>query len=252
MHPWFDIAGVLIPGYGLMIALGVIAALGLGYVILRRSGDDADGFLALTGYAMLGALLGSKLLYLATVSDRIEWARVLDPAYPLGLLASGGFVFYGGLAGGLIFAVLGARLHGLELAGMLERVIFVLPLAQGFGRVGCLLAGCCYGMEYAGPFAISFPPDSFPGTAARFPVQALCAVLLWMLAAVLYGISRTSFKRYGPWCYLTGYALLRFLMEFLRGDLHRGVYAGIALSQWISLGLLTVAAGWLLIRRQRS
>lgn len=251
MHPWFEIAGVPIPGYGLMIALGVIAALGLGYVILRRGGEDADGFLALTGYAMLGALLGSKLLYLATVLDKIEWARLLDPAYPLGLLASGGFVFYGGLIGGSAFAILGARFHGLDLASMLERVIFVLPLAQGFGRVGCLLAGCCYGMEYTGTFSISFPEGSFPGTAERFPVQLLAALSLWTLAAALFVISRTPLRHLGPWLYLFDYALLRFLMEFLRGDAQRGIIAGMSLAQWISLALLTVTGGVFMIRRRR-
>lgn len=247
MYPVLEIVGVRIALYGLMLACGVSLALALGFGILRHRHEDADGFLVLCGYAMLGALIGAKILYLATVWDELELSRALDPSYPLSLISPGGFVFFGGLIGGAIGMSVGAVIHDLPLLRLLNQVIFVLPLAHGFGRIGCLLGGCCYGIPYEGMLEIRFPEDSFAGSMPRFPLQSVCAFILWGLALVLYAISRSKFKHYGAFLYLVCYCALRFVMEFLRGDALRGIWAGLSLSQWICLALLLTAGGYAVI-----
>lgn len=83
IHLW---GNTFIGGYGLMIALGVVIGVGLGYLVMRRRGYDADDFLLLSAYGGLGAMIGAKALFLWTVRDYIDPSRLLDPTYELGAL----------------------------------------------------------------------------------------------------------------------------------------------------------------------
>ena len=234
IHLW---GNTFIGGYGLMIALGVVIGVGLGYLVMRRRGYDADDFLLLSAYGGLGAMIGAKALFLWTVRDYIDPPRLLDPTYELGALAPAGFVFLGGFCCGTVLVAIMSQVHGISLSTILQNGLFALPLAHGFGRIGCFLGGCCYGIPYEGPFAVTFPEDIIPGSVPRFPVQLLSALLLFILAAVLYLVSRTRHKAIVPWLYVSLDCIGRFVVEFLRGDSIRGIYWGLSLSQWISLAI---------------
>ncbi len=253
MLTYIHLGNLVIGGYGLMIALGLIISVGLGYLLMYRRGLDADDFLMMCCFAALGALAGAKALFLWTVREYVNWSRILSPGYELGLFAPEGFVFLGGFAGGAVFLVLMAKLNHVALRPILENALFVLPLAHAFGRLGCLLGGCCYGIPYDGPLALHFPEGSLPGTEPRFPVQPLSALLLFILALILYLTSRTKHRWLCPWLYAGLYPLMRFMVEFLRGDSIRGIYATLSLSQWLSLALgIGVLALALLLLRSRS
>ena len=104
---------------------------------------------------------------------------------------------------------------------------------NGFGRIGCLMGGCCYGIKYDGPLHIVMSDN-----IARFPVQLVETLLLFMLAAFLIFKKTHSKNSSTIIYYLTIYPSMRFLLEFLRGDRIRGIFLGLSTSQWISLLIL--------------
>ena len=112
-------------------------------------------------------------------------------------------------------------------------------IAQGFGRIGCLLAGCCYGMEYDGIFSITFKNSSFaPNNIALFPSQIFSSLYDFMsgiLLLILYNKLKNRNKGFIAGMYLILYGVGRFIIEFFRGDLARGFILALSTSQFISI-----------------
>ena len=94
--------GRFIPMYGVMILIGIFAAAGVAWMLVKHFKYDPNHLLLLIAYGFLGGMVGAKLLFLLISWNQIEWSSILDPEY-LKLLMSGGFVFYGGLIGGLLW-----------------------------------------------------------------------------------------------------------------------------------------------------
>ena len=199
MHIDITLFGLTIPAYGCMIASGVIMANIFAMFVLKRTKQDLNDFIILEAFCILGAFLGAKGLYLAVSSRQIQWSRLTDFAY-FNQLMQGGFVFYGGLIGGLLCVIGAGKIYKMDYMSYIRNFIFLIPLIHGFGRIGCFLAGCCYGKPYHGPGAVV----------------------------------RKSWK-YTIDTYFVLYGITRFILEFFRYDTIRGVYAGLATSQWISL-----------------
>lgn len=240
LAPFIELGNLRLASYGLCIALGVLFSFTCGYLRLKRLGYDADGFLVVSGYGMIGGILGAKILFLFLFSEHFHLSLLLAPDYPFSLTSPSGFVVWGGLLLGALFVFAGAKLHCINLLPFLQNTLFVLPLSQGFGRIGCFFAGCCYGIPYDGPFAV-IPEDTFFDQVARFPVQLLNASCLFVIALVLYRLP----KKINALCfYVWLYAILRFMTEFLRGDVARGVWGYFSLSQYICMVVLTVMCIW--------
>ena len=254
MFPFFTIFGHSIPMYGLMIACGT--ALGVLLAVYSRRNRDIprqDIFFGAC-YVGIGVFVGAKLLYLAITLPQI----LLLPDAPefswalLYALFSGGFVFYGGVFGGLFFLRLYTRKYRLPYMKTLETLVPSVPLIHAVGRVGCFFAGCCYGLPMAPPWGLTFRLDSVaPAGVSLLPVQlyetGLNLILFFVL--LLYGKKRPAEGRLLG-CYLVGYACIRFFLEFFRYDAARGMLFGLSTSQWISL-LLLPAGIFLLARKQR-
>ena len=249
MKLFLDIFFLKIPSYGLMIVLGVAAANVLALLMKKRLGLDGDSILLLECCAALGGMIGAKLLYLLVSFHTIDWSRILEPDY-LSQVMAGGFVFYGGLIGGLIALWLGGRILKIPVRPYVQGLLFLLPLVHGFGRIGCFLAGCCYGVPYDGPGAVVFPAGSLaPSGIPLFPVQLAEAAGLFLLSCLLGVLTWKGRRALVLPLYLLLYGILRFALEFFRYDAARGMLWGLATSQWISL--LLIAAGIvLLVRRQ--
>ena len=109
-----------------------------------------------------------------------------------------------------------------------------MPLFHAFGRIGCFLAGCCYGKKLSTPIVI--------GTIefARIPVQIIESMAEFILFIVLFILSKKNRDIDLLRIYLVIYAVIRFADEFLRGDKIRGIYGGVSTAQWISLIILFV------------
>lgn len=239
MCPWVEVCGKYIPGYGMCIALGILIANAIACFLIDES-QRLDLFI-LEGYCLLGGMLGAKILYILVSIDLIDWNRWNDLNYVISIF-KGGFVFYGGLFGGMIGFFLAEKIHGIEGLQILKRVFFCVPLAHGFGRVGCFMAGCCYGIPYKGIFAVTYPEVSFgPSGMACFPIQLFEALLLWLLSLIVYVVSVR--KRNPIWIYLLGYAVIRFVLEYLRGDVERGSMGILSTSQWISVCIILAVIG---------
>ena len=234
------VGSIMISWYGLFIVLGILAGAVLGYVLVRFSHLKFDDFIQAACFAGLGAMIGAKLLYLIVSWQKIDFARITDLEY-LNALLGGGFVFYGGLAGGLVGLYLCGKILHIPVAEYARSVIPVIPLAHAFGRMGCAVVGCCYGVPYDGPGAVVYTESiAAPAGIPLFPVQAVEAAGNLVIAAILCGYliscKKKRKKAKSVQLYLALYAVFRFVLEFLRyDDGERGIALGLSTSQWISI-----------------
>ncbi len=238
MSIYLNIFGFKVPGYGLMITIGAILAnLIVGWMVIKRDKKDILDLIIIEAYGLLGGFLGAKILYIIVSFDMIEWDRLTDFNY-LGTIIGGGFVFYGGLIGGLLCVIIAGIAHKIDAWFFVRKYTFAIPFAHAFGRIGCFLAGCCYGKPYDGPFAVVFPKGSIaPAGISLFPVQLVEAICLMMIALVLFIYSMKGGLKYSISIYLMLYAVVRFVLEMFRYDEYRGKFLDLYTSQWISIGL---------------
>jgi phosphatidylglycerol:prolipoprotein diacylglycerol transferase len=157
---------------------------------------------------------------------------------------SQGFAFYGGLLGFSVFAFLYARTQKISFIEILNRVASPLALAHAVGRIGCFLAGCCYGTHCELPWAVH---NDIVGDNLH-PVQLYESAALAVLGIFLWKHEtrrlRGEVSSPSAGIYLVMYAILRFVLEFFRGDATRGAWGPLSTSQWISL-VLVVFGSWL-------
>lgn len=229
-------------GYGAMIALGILAAYGLAEYRAKKLKMEYEYVFYLVIWCVVGGFACSKLLFWIT-----EWKSILeDPGFLLRTMGDG-FVVYGGIIGGILTGYLYCRSRKLSFPEYFDLVMPSVALAQGFGRIGCLLAGCCYGRETEGLFSITFQNSSFaPNHVALIPTQIYSSLLDFVHCGLLIWISRHK-KADGEVaaCYLIFYSVGRFVLEFFRGDLERGSVGVLSTSQFI--GIFTGIAGIFLL-----
>lgn len=236
---------------GFFIAVLIARRLGPSYGILKE--DVVYASL----YGAIGLLIGAKLFFFLTklptiithFSVYIELMK-LSPLDALGY-AFGGLVFYGGLFGSILGTYCYCRQFKVDFMPYLNVFAPLLPFIHGFGRIGCFLAGCCYGIEYHGFCKIQFPYNELVSELSevpRFPVQLLEASLNFLVCLILLYLLKKKNMKQGQLMgiYLLYYAVARYLLEFLRGDQIRGTVGIFSTSQFISILLLPIAV--LLIR----
>lgn len=243
MHLYINLFGLSIPSYGLMIVTGVIVANLVAMLVLKRTQQDFNDFILLEAYCILGGFIGAKGLYLIVSWKDIDWSKIINLQY-INELMQNGFVFYGGFIGGILFLYLGGRIHKIKPAPYVRNLIFLIPFIHCFGRIGCFMAGCCYGRPYDGPGAVVFPENSYalPGVKL-FPVQLVEAGLLLMIALIVLILQIKKNWYYTIETYLILYGVVRFALEYFRYDEIRGRWVGLSTSQWISIGLEILAMG---------
>ncbi len=229
-------------GYGLMIGIGIVAALCLSWRRAEKRGLPQEGVTSLVILIVIAGFLGAKLLFLIT-----ELPAVLRD--PLPYLGADGFVVYGGIITGVLAVWLWCRKKGWSMARWTDLLLPGVALAQGFGRIGCFLAGCCYGRPTGSPLGVVFPAGSLaPAGVALLPTQLFSAGGDFLLAMILLLLDRRRGKdgRLLVW-YLALYGAGRFILEFFRSD-PRGTVGALSTSQFISL-FAVAAAGLLALRR---
>ena len=117
-----------------------------------------------------------------------------------------------------------------------------ISVNQGFGRIGCLLAGCCYGRETHSAFGIVFPAGSMaPGGVKLIPTQIISSAGDFLIAVILILFAKKSKKKGNVGAmYLLLYGTGRFLIEYLRNDF-RGEIGPFSTSQFISFFMIAAA-----------
>lgn len=244
---WLEMGTIVIPWYGLFTVLGIAAAMLMGYFLIRAAHMNYEEFIQTACFAGLGAMAGAKLLYLFVSWRSIDFSRITDLNY-VNMLMGGGFVFYGGVIGGLIGVWLCGKILHFPVLEYVRVSIPVIPLAHGFGRIGCAIVGCCYGLPYDGPGAVVYKESAAaPLNIPLFPVQAAEAAGEFLIAAILCGYlmqcRRKGKQTKSLELYLLLYAVLRFILEFFRyDDCERGIISGLSTSQWISIVICAAVA----------
>ncbi|WP_422658119.1 prolipoprotein diacylglyceryl transferase [Paenibacillus sp. EC2-1] len=232
----FKIGPVIIYGYGLMIALGVLLAYRL--VVYRATNRkfELPHIFSLTVWGLVGGFAGAKLLYWMTqVPDIMNNPGIL-------LDFSNGFVVYGGIIGGIGAGLVYCRIKKINFLKHLDLFLPSVALAQGFGRIGCLLAGCCYGEETHGWFGITFHNSEIaPNGVKLVPTQIMESMLSFGICLILILLANRA-KKNGlvAATYLILYSLGRFIIEFYRGDVIRGQIGFLSTSQFIALMVVLV------------
>lgn len=227
----FTLGPVPVYGYGLMIAIGIFAAYLTAEYRAKKLKLDFEQIFPLAIWCVIGGLLGAKLLFFITELKSIieNPRRLLD--------ISQGFVVYGGIIGGILTGYLFCKKKKLNFLQYFDLVMPSIALAQGFGRIGCLLTGCCYGVETDSPLGIVFHESSYaPNGIPLVPTQTISSILNFFHFFLLLFISRRT-KADGQIAgfYLIFYSIGRFILEFYRGDLERGSVGRFSTSQFISI-----------------
>ena len=220
--------------YGVMIAVGILAAFGVLMLYGKKLGihEKFIDFIFYNGIASIFVGFGSAALFQA-IYDYIE-----NPA--AGFHFSGSITFLGGLIGGTIcflavYFILRRRLTE-KLTDTLSIFPCMITVGHAFGRVGCFFAGCCYGKPTDSIFGVQFPRLSHP----VHPTQLYEAIFLFVLFGVLsYLLLKKKFQ-YNMSIYLIAYGIFRFCNEFLRGDSRGELVAGISPSQFWSLCMIAL------------
>ena len=251
----FSIGPITLHMYGLCMALGFLAGWRAVLYLCKRTNQNFDQLVMLLTWVMICAIVGARAVYVA-----LNWTTEFAQN-PLSIirLDKGGLVYYGGLIGALIPYVgyaLRFRKNFFELSDISA---VVLPLGQAFGRLGCFMHGCCWGKQSDTWLGLSFPKGSpawweqmnaglIRETATEslpvIPTQLIESAATLALFAVLFSLYPKHHPRRGllSGLYLVGYAVLRFFIEYLRGD-PRAAVGPFSISQAISLAILAGGIG---------
>lgn len=233
-----ELFGRQIPSYGFLGITGVLLGLALAVIFCKKLGLNRENCAYLYVFGAIGAVVGAKVLYLLTVLPELLRDLPLlwqEPTQFLEQYLSGGLVFYGGLIGAIAGAALGARYFSLKLRDYFPVFVPVFPLIHAVGRLGCFSVGCCYGVE--ADWGVVFAHSPFaPNGVKLIPTQLIeagaeiliCLLLLWFA-------SRKPAPMRLLGLYFLSYAVVRFVLEFFRGDVVRGFLWGLSTSQWISI-----------------
>ncbi len=252
----FKLGPLTIHSYGFMMAVGVALGLWFLYRQARKQQLDAPRLLDAAFYIMIVALVGAKLVLLfGNIGYYFK-----NPKELLWVARTGG-VFQGGLAFGILFALWYFRRHKLPTWKIADITGPVLALGHGFGRIGCFLAGCCYGSECRLPWAVTFK-DAYahsltgvPTGIPMHPVQLYEAALNFLNALILTLVLRR--KRFDGQVfslYILNYSVIRYITELFRGDhpsraiFLKGPSALLSISYPQLFCIVGVAAGLILMK----
>lgn len=220
MNPIFlKIGSLTIRWYGVMVAIGYMAAL----LILQKRRKDAnmtsDQVYDIAFIALVAGILGARLFYVVQF-----WHKYADNLLDIVRIDHGGLVFYGGFICSLIALYIYSRKKKLSLLSILDVYAPAMALGHVFGRIGCAINSCCYGKACNLPWAITYGDnynEILPKTVvgvARHPVQLYEAGGNFMLFLFLYWILGKVKRGQTAALYLILYGFLRLSDEFLRGD----------------------------------
>lgn len=235
---------IILPSYAVLAFLGIFITLIFLYFHKDQYHVPFNDFLFLFCSCIIGGFIGSKLLYvfsqlpiLGTDFSFVELPR---------LFLHSGYVFYGGLFGVLttLYIVVVYRGHN-TVDEMYQMIAPSLPLFHGFGRIGCMMAGCCYGITLENPVVLFNMVQ-----INLFPTQLIESVYEFSLFVLIYWIGKHYPKVDLLRLYLVSYAVFRFCIEFVRADNDRGMWLMLSTSQWISIVILVYFCVWPLVKQK--
>ena len=267
MHPEFlKIGPIQIYWYGIFMALAAIAGL-LNWTWLGRGTKRNFNFCSdMLFWIMVAGILGARLAYIAA-----NLQYFIDHPSQIIRIDQGGLIFYGGLIGASLSLILFAKHKHEKPLDIIDLAITSVPLGHALGRIGCFINGCCYGSINHGPLAVTYPKGSLAWehqselgllteTATHcisvHPVQLYESILGLLTFSILHIIYRRK-KKNGTVlaAYLIIYSIVRFSLEFFRGDPRVRYETQFSVAQYVSIALFIMGAGIFLyqhITKQRN
>lgn len=247
----FQIGPFMLHTYGLCMALGFLCAWQTAAWLCKRTGQNADTLAALLTWLMLAAIAGARIAYV------LEHWTAEFAGTPLDIIRidKGGLMFYGGLIAAALVLLIEARVRHQHLFQRTDLILAVLPLGHAFGRIGCFMHGCCYGKLTTSWIGVAFPKGSpawweqisaTPPLIAQTAAESLPVIPTQLIESAanlaLFIVLVTQYpKRHAQRGFITGgylvcYGIIRFLIEYLRGD-PRMAIGPLSIGQAISAGL---------------
>ena len=245
MHPvLFEAGGLTIYSYGVLLAAAYLLGLQFALMRARSRGLHGQQVMDLGIWIIISALVGAKLLLLIVDFEQFT----SNPRDLLSLARSGG-VFYGGLIAAVVVALTYLRRHHMPLWTTTDVFAPGIALGHIVGRLGCFLAGCCFGKSATVPWAITFTDPAAlanVGTPLGVPLHptqlfeagAEAQILIFLLAFERRG---RAFPGRTFWTYLLLYGVSRFVIEFYRGDPRGMVFDTLSTSQFVSVVLVPLS-----------
>lgn len=254
----YDVGPLQLTGFGLAVLMAFVIAQIIAQRELARRGHDPEPIGDLIFAAVIGGLLGGKLYYAVLMRD---FGAILSRA---------GFVFWGGLIGGILACYLVVRYKHLSFTRMSDVAGPAIAAAYSIGRTGCWAVGDDYGRPWNGPLAVSFPHGAPPSTVANMtelfhipappgsspnqvlsvhPTQLYEVALGFVMFIILWRLRNHKHAEgwlFGLYCLLAG--IERFIIEFFRAKDDR-FFAGLTAAQLIALAFAAGGATWMYMRR---
>lgn len=244
----FHLGSLPVHWYGIFVAAGFLSGIWTATRRAQRVGLPPENIADIGVWLLVGAMLGAKALYLATY-----WRKEFtDESLLQMVFTRTGFVFYGGLIGATCAGVFFTWWKKLPVWKTADVLAPSIALGHAFGRIGCLMTGCCFGRVTTVPWAIHFPEQHPTHGQGVHPTQiyesllnfALCAALAWLFR-------RKKFDGQVFAAYLMGYAVLRSVVEMFRGDYEAALLTGRATpAHWISVVSFVLGLTLFILRRR--
>lgn len=265
--------GIPVFGYGAMVFLGFVFGGWMALGQAKRVGIEPEVIWDLVTWVFVAGIGGARLFYLVQKHEKV-FAGVKGPRdflFRVLNLSDGGLVLLGGVLAVVVAVILFCRRRGISPLRMGDVLVAPFFIGLGFGRIGCLMNGCCFGDRCTLPWAVHFPPasaawgalvdrgflgESAAATYGLHPTQVYASVTAFLLAALTAAYFRR--RPYDGAVLVVGmllYATKRFLVEFLRGDELGQFGTMFTVSQWISAGIFAgglVLWAWLAAARPRN
>ncbi len=255
----YQVGPLQLTGFGLAVLLSFVIAQIIAQRELARRGHDPEPIGDLVFAAVIGGLLGGKVYYAILMGDMGA------------ILSRAGFVFWGGLIGGILVTYLVIRRKKLSFTRISDVSGIAIAAAYSVGRTGCWAVGDDYGRPWNGPLAVSFPEGAPPSTVANMtemfntpapagaapndvlsvhPTQLYETALGFVMFLVLWRFRDHKHAEgwlFGLYCVLAG--IERFIIEFVRAKDDRFFFGGLTLAQVIAVLFVIGGALWMYVRR---
>ena len=217
MHPiLFKIGPLTVYTYGFFIALAFVSGILWASWEAKRLGEEPEKIMDLGFYLIISAIIGSRLLFVL-----LNMKEYLN--HPLNIIKiwEGGLVFHGGLIASIVVGFIYLKKHHLHIWKYTDILAPALVLGQSIGRIGCLMAGCCYGKETALPWAIVFTDANSLAVldVPLHPTQIYASIGAFSIFGfLLWWRKRKSYQGQIFWMYIALYSIVRFMVDIFRGD----------------------------------
>ena len=243
----FELGGIPLHMYGLCMAIGFLLAWRAMVYLRKRTNQPYEDLATLLTSVMISSVLGARAAYVIE-----HWSgEFAHNPMAIFRIDQGGLMFYGGLIAALVLCIGYALYNKMNFFDIGDVTATAVPIGQFFGRLGCFMHGCCYGDRTDGWYGVCFPKGSpawheqvssglLSHTATKalpvIPTQLIESFATLVLFAVLFVLYPRHYKERGfvGGCYLMGYAILRFIIEYVRGD-PRAVVGPFSIGQTISI-----------------